>query len=186
MSQNVGTTPLFLLISQPWTSARIWECLRKQPRPERLAATPSECLNLHQDLIRYQPLAGMGYQLECRERHPIVYAFAGCTGTGCTTPLYFSSLQTRFVCNLAKQKMLARPIFAHSTRFCRSRIPQNQSAATLSGPTASMIAGEDLINKSYFGLEHAPHGGKRPKQLPALEEAPHHQVESKWFDGMYG
>ena len=51
MSQNVGTIPLFSLISLPWTSAPdLGMFLANNPWPERLAATPSECLNLHQDL----------------------------------------------------------------------------------------------------------------------------------------
>ena len=57
-------------------------------------------------------LAGMGYQLECRERHPVVYAFAGCTGMA-ATPLVISVHRKQDCLQLGEARMLARPIFAH-------------------------------------------------------------------------
>ena len=132
-------------------------------------------------------LAGMGFQVECRERHPIIYALLqDALGRAALDPLYSKVLSNNIRLQLGDAKDVG-PSFlrAFDAVYVDPMYPPKKSKAAppRRAQLLQMIAGEDLDQHKLFlwVREHAKRMVvKRPKHAsPALEEAPHHQVESK-------
>ena len=132
-------------------------------------------------------LAGMGYQVECRERHPIIYALLqDALGRAARHPLYSTAISD----NVRLQFGDARDVGSSFLRafdavYVDPMYPPKKSKAAppRRAQLLQTIAGEDLDQNDLFlwVREHAKRMVvKRPKHAsPALEETPHHQVESK-------
>ena len=132
-------------------------------------------------------LAGMGYQIECRERHPIIYALLqDAFGRAAQHPLYSKVLSQRIRLQLGDAKDVGSSFLrAFDVIYVDPMYPPKKSKAAppRRAQLLQLIAGEDLDQYDLLRWvrEHARRMVvKRPKYAPpALEEAPHHQVESK-------
>ena len=132
-------------------------------------------------------LAGMGFQVECRERHPIVYALLqDALQRAATHPLYSEALSNNIRLQFGDAKDVGSSFLrAFDAVYMDPMYPPKKSKAAppRRAQLLQMIAGEDLDQQELFHWvrEHAKRMVvKRPKHAsPALEEAPHHQVESK-------
>lgn len=132
-------------------------------------------------------LAGMGFQVECRERHPIVYALLqDALQRAASHPLYSEALSNNIRLQFGDAKDVGSSFLrAFDAVYLDPMYPPKKSKAAppRRAQLLQMIAGEDLDQQELFlwVREHAKRMVvKRPKHAsPALEEAPHHQVESK-------
>ena len=132
-------------------------------------------------------LAGMGFQVECRERHPIVYALLqDALQRAASHPLYSEALSNNIRLQFGDAKDVGSSFLrAFDAVYVDPMYPPKKSKAAppRRAQLLQMIAGEDLDQQELFlwVREHAKRMVvKRPKHAsPALEEAPHHQVESK-------
>ena len=132
-------------------------------------------------------LAGMGFQVECRERHPIVYALLqDALQRAALHPLYSEAISNKIRLQLGDAKDVGSSFLrAFDAVYVDPMYPPKKSKAAppRRAQLLQMIAGEDLDQDNLFlwVREHAKRMVvKRPKHAsPALEEAPHHQVESK-------
>ena len=132
-------------------------------------------------------LAGMGFQIECRERHPIVYALLqDALQRAASHPLYSEALSNNIRLQFGDAKDVGSSFLrAFDAVYVDPMYPPKKSKAAppRRAQLLQMIAGEDLDQHELFlwVREHAKRMVvKRPKHAsPALEEAPHHQVESK-------
>ena len=132
-------------------------------------------------------LAGMGYQLECRERHPVVYALLqDALGRAAQHPLYSQSIANKIRLQLGEARDVGSSYLrAFDAVYVDPMYPPKKSKAAppRRAQLLQMIAGEDLEQQEllFWVRKHAKRMVvKRPKHAPpALEEAPHHQVESK-------
>lgn len=132
-------------------------------------------------------LAGMGFQVECRERHPIVYALLqDALKRAASHPLYSEALSNNIRLQFGDAKDVGSSFLrAFDAVYVDPMYPPKKSKAAppRRAQLLQMIAGEDLDQQELFlwVREHAKRMVvKRPKHASlALEEAPHHQVESK-------
>ena len=132
-------------------------------------------------------LAGMGFQVECRERHPIVYALLqDALQRAASHALYSEVLTNNIRLQFGDAKEVGSSFLrAFDAVYVDPMYPPKKSKAAppRRAQLLQMIAGEDLDQQELFlwVREHAKRMVvKRPKHAsPALEEAPHHQVESK-------
>ena len=132
-------------------------------------------------------LAGMGFRVECRERHPIVYALLqDALQRAASHPLYSEALSNNIRLQFGDAKDVGSSFLrAFDAVYVDPMYPPKKSKAAppRRAQLLQMIAGEDLDQQELFlwVREHAKRMVvKRPKHAsPALEEAPHHQVESK-------
>ena len=132
-------------------------------------------------------LAGMGFKVECRERHPIVYALLqDALQRAASHPLYSEALSNNIRLQFGDAKDVGSSFLrAFDAVYLDPMYPPKKSKAAppRRAQLLQMIAGEDLDQQELFlwVREHAKRMVvKRPKHAsPALEEAPHHQVESK-------
>ena len=132
-------------------------------------------------------LAGMGFQVECRERHPIVYALLqDALQRAASHPLYSEALSNNIRLQFGDAKDVGSSFLrAFDAVYVDPMYPPKKSKAAppRRAQLLQMIAGEDLDQQELFlwVREHAKRMVvKRPKHASlALEEAPHHQVESK-------
>ena len=188
MSQNVGTIPLFSLISQPWTSAPdLGMFLANNPWPERLAATPSECLNLHQDL---DPIPAFwlewGTSWSVENVTLLCMRFCRMHWDGPHNTPVLQSIANKIRLQLGEARDVGSSYLrAFDAVYVDPMYPpKNQrQAPPSSGPIASddRRRGFGSTRVTFLGSEaRQTHGGQKTKACsPALEEAPHHQVESK-------
>ena len=132
-------------------------------------------------------LAGMGYQVECRERHPIVYALLqDALRRTALHPRYLKSISNNVRLQLGDARDVGSSfLHAFDAVYVDPMYPAKKSKAAppRRAQLLQMIVGEDLDQQELFlwVREHARRMVvKRPKHAsPALEEDPHHQVESK-------
>ena len=161
---------------------------RKQPLARAVGRQSSRVLDLTSGFGSDSSLlAGMGYQVDCRERHPIIYALLqDALGRAAQHPLYSKTLSNNIRLKLGDAKDVG-PSFlqAFDAVYVDPMYPPKKSKAAppRRAQLLQMIAGEDLDQHNLFlwVREHAKRMVvKRPRHAsPALEEAPHHQVESK-------
>ncbi len=132
-------------------------------------------------------LAGMGYQVECRERHPIVYAlFQDALERASLNPLYAQTISNNIRLQFGDGRDVGSSfLHAFDAVYIDPMYPPKKSKASppRRAQILQMIVGEDLDQNDLFTWvrNHAKRMVvKRPKHAPpALEEIPHHQIESK-------
>ncbi len=161
---------------------------RKQPLARAVGRQSDRVLDLTSGFgADTSLLAGMGYQVECRERHPIIYALLqDALGRAALDPLYSTAISDNVRLQLGDARDVGSSFLrAFDAVYVDPMYPPKKSKAAppRRAQLLQTIAGEDLDQNDLFlwVREHAKRMVvKRPKHAsPALEEAPHHQVESK-------
>lgn len=161
---------------------------RKQPLARAVGRQSDRVLDLTSGFgADTSLLAGMGYQVECRERHPIIYALLqDALGRAALDPLYSTAISDNVRLQLGDARDVGSSFLrAFDAVYVDPMYPPKKSKAAppRRAQLLQTIAGEDLDQNDLilWVREHANRMVvKRPKHASsALEEAPHHQVESK-------
>ena len=161
---------------------------RKQPIARAVGRHTERVLDLTPGFGRDASLlAGMGYQVECRERHPVVYALLqDALGRAARHPLYSQSISNNIRLQFGDARDVGLSFLrAFDTVYVDPMYPPKKSRAAppRRAQLLQMIVGKDLDQQELLNWvrRHAKRMVvKRPKHAPpAFGESPHHQVESK-------